>query len=74
MKSIKNRVALWQMTTGKTKDYLCNELGISKTAFYSKLSGLSEFTLQEARKLSLTLGCTVDELFIDPVDGLVASA
>lgn len=33
----------------KTVDEVCNEIGVSKSAFYRKLSGKSQFTLNEIK-------------------------
>lgn len=73
MRSIQNRVGIWQLATGKNKEELSEILGISKSAFYAKLSGVSEFTLTEARKLANVFGCSVDQLFVDPVEDYVKS-
>lgn len=71
MRSIQNRVGIWQLATGKSKEDLSCMLGIPKSTFYSKLGGASEFTLTEARKLANVFGCSVDQLFIDPVQDYV---
>lgn len=72
MDSIKHRIVIWQMATGKGKDELCDELRMSKSTLYSKLNGVTEFSLTEARTLAQLFGCSVDELFIDPIEEYVA--
>ena len=66
MNSIKERIGAYTARTGKTRYEIAKELGMSKTALYSKLNGQTEFTLDEGRQLASTLGCTLDELFISP--------
>lgn len=73
MDSIKHRVVIWQMATGKDKDELCKELNIGKTTLYAKLNGLSDFTLTEARRLAQLFGCSVDDLFVDPIEEYAAA-
>lgn len=37
---------------GITKGMMCTELGISRTAFYRKCNGISEFTQSEIQKMT----------------------
>ena len=71
MESIKNRIGIWRLATNKSNDDLLNELGMKKSAFYSKLNGTTEFSLSEAYKLAKILGCTVDDLFVNPISDLI---
>jgi len=41
---------------GMKKDELCEKLGISKSAFYRKLNGTSEFTRSEIQNIVDSLG------------------
>lgn len=41
---------------GIKKDELCEKLGISKSAFYRKLNGTSEFTRSEIQNIVDSLG------------------
>ena len=41
---------------GITKDSLCNELGMSRSALYRKRKGITEFTEGDMQKLSGILG------------------
>lgn len=74
MDSIKHRIAIWQMATGKNKDDLCEMLNMSRSTLYSKLNGLSDFTLTEARTLAGVFGCSVDDLLVDPIGEYMAIA
>ena len=47
---------------GKTKEQLCVDLNIGKSAFYRKLAGITEFTLSEIKAISHYLQLTNDEL------------
>lgn len=67
MKTIKDHVNVWQVATGKTKDDFCDLIGMPKTTLYAKLSGASEFTLSEGHRIAKILGCTVDQLFDEPI-------
>lgn len=73
MDSIKHRIAIWQMATGKSKDDLCEMLGMSRSALYAKLNGISDFTLTEARILAKQFGCSIDDLLIDPIGEYMAT-
>ena len=44
-----------------TKERLVNMLGMSRSAFYAKISGLAPWNLDEVVALSDLLGITVDE-------------
>ncbi len=41
---------------GITQDQLCNDLKISRSAFYRKCNGKSEFTLTEIQEITNYLG------------------
>ncbi len=43
-------------------DALCKQAGMSKTAFYRKVNGKSEFTQKEIQSIAKTLGLTKGEL------------
>lgn len=72
--SIREWVAAYLERADKTKADLAHELGMSKTTFYSKMSGTTEFTLSEAGKLASMLGITTDQLLISPFDLIDTSA
>lgn len=72
MDSIREWVAAYLERTGKTKVELAKDLGMSRTAFYSKMDGATEFTLSEAGNLAKLLGITTDQMLTSPFD-LVAS-
>lgn len=69
MDSIKERVGAYLARTGRSKGDLAMDLRVSKTALYQKLNGQTDFSLVEARRLAQTLGCTIDDLFVSPIDG-----
>lgn len=46
-----------------TKDVFAAEVGISRTTFFSKMRGASDFTLAEAFRISRKLGCTMDDFY-----------
>lgn len=52
-----------------TKSDMCKELGISRSAFYRKCRGISEFTQSEIQKIVkiLSLDTPVDIFFADKV-------
>lgn len=66
MDSIKERVGAYLVREGKTKGELASELGMSTATLHSKLNGLTDFSLQQAIRLSKILGCTVSELTTSP--------
>ena len=47
---------------GITKKQLIAAIGISRSAFYSKLAGVRPWFLDEAVKVAAFLGVTIDEL------------
>ena len=63
MKTIQQAVSEYVAVEATTKDALAKELGVSRSAFFMKLRGDSEFTLSEAYRLSQAIGCTVDDLY-----------
>lgn len=68
MDSIKEWVGAYLERTGTTKAELANQMSISRTSFYSKMDGTTEFTLSEAGKLASMLGITTDQLLVSPFD------
>ena len=46
-----------------TKEAFAERMGIGRSAFFMKMRGDSEFTLSEARRISLEIGCTMDEFY-----------
>lgn len=66
MDSIKERVGAYLARTGKTKAEIAASLGMSRTAFFTKMAGKSEFSLTEAHDLAAMLDCSMDELFVSP--------
>ena len=54
---------------GVTTDELCQLIGISRSAFYRKCNGVSEFTLNEIKKIVLVLDLEspIDIFFADEV-------
>lgn len=68
MDSIKEWVGAYLARTNKTKTELAEDLGMSRTAFYSKMYGPSEFTLSEAGNLAKILGISTDSMLASPFD------
>lgn len=68
MDSIKEWVGAYLERTDTTKAELANQMAISRTSFYNKMDGTTEFTLSEAGKLAEILGITTDQLLISPFD------
>ena len=66
MDSIKERIGAYIERTGETKAAMAERLHMSKTTFYSKCKGDTEFTLTEGGRLANLLGCSVDDLFVSP--------
>ncbi len=66
MDSIKERVGAFLERTGMTKKQLAEEMGMPVSTFHSKLSGQSEFSFSEGRRLARILDCTTDEMFVSP--------
>lgn len=66
MDSIKERVGAYLERTGVTKKQLAEEMGMPISTFHSKLSGQTEFSFSEGRRLARILDCTTDELFVSP--------
>ncbi len=54
---------------GMKKEELCEELGMSRSAFYRKMNGISEFTLSEIQNIVsiLKLDSPVPIFFSDEV-------
>ena len=63
MKTIQQAVSEYVADKSTTKDAMAKELGFSRSAFFMKLRGDSEFTLSEAYRLSRAIGCTVDDVY-----------
>lgn len=61
--NISSRVNEFVTENGRTIESIANEIGCSRTAFYQKLHGNSNFTLSEGYKLSKLLGCEVAAFF-----------
>lgn len=55
--ALKAKMVLLNVTT----DELCTELGISRSAFYRKISGKSEFTRDEIQKIIEVLSMSTKE-------------
>lgn len=63
MKTIQQAVSDYVSENNTTKDAMAKELGFGRSAFFMKLRGDSEFTLNEAYRMSRALGCTVDDIY-----------
>ena len=64
MNKQKLEARMQQCGVNKTQAY--RRLKISRSAFYRKLNGISEFTLQEIRELMVMLNLkSADEIFFD---------
>jgi transcriptional regulator with XRE-family HTH domain len=59
---LKDRVAIYCLHTGETRESIAKRLGVSTVTLRSKLNGETEFKLSEAEALASILGCSVDEL------------
>ena len=59
----------WMNQRGKTIADMCATLGISRSAFYRKCNGISEFTLSEIQKIidCLSLDSPVEIFFTSRV-------
>lgn len=68
MGSIKEWVGAYLERTGMTKVELASKLGMSRTSFYNKMDGTTEFTLSEAGNLASILGLTADQILVSPFD------
>ena len=64
--AIQERVALYVTRTKKDRKSIAEQMGMPVTTFYSKLNGPSEFSFSEGKLLAEIIGCTVDEMFIQP--------
>ena len=64
--AIQERVALYVTRTKKDKKSIAEKMGMPIATFYSKLNGPSEFSFSEGKRLAEIIGCTVDEMFIQP--------
>lgn len=60
--ALEKQVEEFVNASGMSRDQIATVLGLSRTSLYNKLSGKSEFTLDEAYILSRLLGITVDEI------------
>lgn len=63
MDSLKELIGAYLARTGKTKQELAKELGMSRSTLRSKINGQTEFTLSEGYALKEILNVTADELF-----------
>ena len=63
MDSLNELIGAYLARTGKTKQELAKELGMSRTTLRSKINGQTEFTLSEGYALKEILNVTADELF-----------
>lgn len=54
---------------GISKENMCKELGISRSAFYRKCNGISQFTLEEIQAIIklLQLDSPMEIFFVDKV-------
>lgn len=59
---LKDRVAIYCLRTGDTRERIAKQLGMSAVTLRSKLNGETEFRLSEAEELAKILGCSIDEL------------
>jgi DNA-binding XRE family transcriptional regulator len=62
MDAIKERVGAYIARTGVSRESLAEKIGMSRTTFYQKLNGETEFKLGEAFALADAIGCSVDDL------------
>lgn len=62
MELLKDRVSIYCLHTGETRESIAKRLGMTPVTLRSKLNGETEFKLSEAEALASILGCTVDEL------------
>lgn len=68
MDSIREWVGAYLERANMTKVELAGRLGMSRTSFYSKMDGTTEFTLSEAGNLAAIIGITTDQLLVSPFD------
>ena len=61
MYSTEERIRDYLDRTGRTREALAGDLGMSRQTLRKKTSGKIEFKLSEAVKLAGILGCTVDD-------------
>jgi hypothetical protein len=64
--AIQERVALYVARTKKDRQSIAEQMGMPVSTFYTKLNGPSEFSFSEGKRLSEIIGCSVDEMFIQP--------
>lgn len=60
---LEDKVQEYVEQNGTTRDELATKAGMKRRSFYYKLSGESEFSLEESYKLSRILGISVDEFY-----------
>lgn len=48
-----------------SRDELCQAIGMSRTSFYRKCTGKSDFTLTEINKITHFLGVSPDGIFFN---------
>lgn len=63
MKTVQQAASEYVASEGMTKDALAKELGFSRSAFFMKLRGDSEFSLGEAYRFAKRLGVTLEEFY-----------
>lgn len=62
MNSLEGFVGAFLAESRKKKQELADAIGCSLVTFNRKISGQSDLTITEARKLAIEMGTTVDEI------------
>lgn len=60
--TLTEKVNQYVETHDTNREEIASQLGMNRQSLYNKLNGKTEFTMEEAYKLSRMLGITVDEL------------
>ena len=63
MKGIQQAFNDYVSENNTTKDVVAAKLGFSRSTFFMKLRGDSEFSLSEAHRVAQLLGCSMEDLF-----------
>ncbi len=58
---INDKVGAWLLEPSNTRERLASALDIVPSSLANKLSGKTEWTWHEVRKLASTLGCSVKD-------------
>lgn len=61
MYTIVERVGAYMAKTGKSRERIAQDLGMTRRTFSKKLQGKSEFRFSEACQLADMLGCSVGD-------------